>query len=78
MWVLGTSATLSTSEPSGTARLTVSPVRCESFSMAGCIVATRSKLRSATLPSRMTSSAEAVAPSGPGQETGPLQGRGQP
>ena len=53
--MLGTSATLSTSSPSGTARLTVSPVRWDSFSIAGCMVATRSKLRSASVPSRMIS-----------------------
>jgi uncharacterized protein (TIGR02996 family) len=41
--------------PSATARLTVSPVCCDSLSIAGCMDATKSKLRSARVPSRMTS-----------------------
>ncbi len=53
--MLATSATFSTSGPAGTARLMVSPVSWESFSMAGCMAATMSALRSATVPSRMIS-----------------------
>ena len=53
--MLGTSATFRMSGPAGTARLMVSPVSWDSFSMAGCIVATMSVLRSASVPSRMTS-----------------------
>ena len=55
MYVLATSATFSMSLPPATARLMVSPVWRDSLSIAGCTDATRSKLRSASVPSRMTS-----------------------
>ena len=76
--MLGTSATLSTSGPSGTARFTVSPVRCDSLSMAGCIEATKSRLRMASVPSRMTSQAQPEPAARAGEQAGPLQHPGQP
>jgi hypothetical protein len=55
MNVLATSATLSTSPPSGTARFTVSPVCCDSLSMTGRSEATKSRSRMASVPSLITS-----------------------